>query len=490
MNRGVLFYVILLSAGLVLLDDAKAAVARDQTLYDFCRTSNGTCPDGANFASEGGISSSGSALIMDAAGNLYGTTGYGGNDGNSNGNGNGVVFQLSPDGAGWKETVLHRFCAAGGTCADGSEPLAGLMMDAAGNLYGTTSAGGSGQVGAGVVFELSPEGSTWKEAVLYSFCQVGNCNDGQTPLAGLIMDGAGNLYGTTENGGGFDLPENAGTGGMVFELSPTATRHGTKWNETVLHSFCSSAQCGDGAHPTASLIMDCGPGINGFYDCTGGNLFGTTANGGGTSGGTVFELTPTGAGWTYAVAYDFCAKAGCRDGDVPYAGVIIDPAGNLYGTTSGGGVPAKIGNNPGGVAFELSPTATKHRITWNETVLHNFCSDQDAQGDCLDGAYPQAGLIMDAAGDLYGTAESGGVSWDAIYNGRGIAFQLSPTGGKEWKVKLLHDFCSSPNCRDGAYPLAGLIADSQGNLYSTTSDGGIGQTDNGSFGGVVFRVTP
>jgi len=205
---------------------------------------------------------------MDAAGNLYGTTVIGGAGVDCGGPSCGVVFKLAPDGT---QTVLYSFCPQSG-CADGAGPRAGLIMDAAGNLYGTTKGGGAG--GTGVVFKLAPDGT---ETVLYSFCSQANCTDGATPVAGLIMDAAGNLYGTTLSGGGTpnpDLPPPSQ--GVVFALAPDGT-------ETVLYSFCSQLpNCTDGARPGA-VIMD-----------VAGNLDGTTALGGIAPGnsGVVFALTP------------------------------------------------------------------------------------------------------------------------------------------------------------------------------------------------------
>ena len=308
--------------------------------------------------------------IFNAAGKLYGTTVLGGSYGG------GAVYELmrSPNatGGGWSEQVLHSF---NNDCSDGCYVTGGVILDTAGNLYGTTVYGGS--YGYGTVFELTPTtGGGWTEQVLHSFNLNGM--DGVYPFAGLIFDGAGNLYGTTNDGGSYGY-------GTVFELTPTT---GGGWTEQVLHSFTLTGM--DGGYPYAGLIFD-----------TAGNLYGTTT---GTSGnaGTVFELTPTaGGGWTEQVLYTFCSQNGCTDGGDPFAGLIFDAAGNLYGTTKYGGTYG------GGTAFELTPTAGGN---WTEQVLHSF-------GNGTDGFWPYSGsLIFDPAGNLYGTTDAGGTyTWGTVF---------------------------------------------------------------------------
>jgi uncharacterized repeat protein (TIGR03803 family) len=206
----------------------------EQTLYKFCAQSN--CADG------GPPNSAGGRLIMDGAGNLYGTTTYGG------ANSGGTVFQLTPTSTGWSETVLYSFCSQS-NCADGYEPNPGLMMDGSGNLYGTTYVGGA--VGKGVVFQLTPSGTGWSEKVLYSFCSSILCADGQYPHAGLIMDGSGNLYGTTSGAANTNCVGGGGCG-TVYQLIPGSA--GSTY--AVLHSFCSQSNCADGKFPKGGLIMD------------------------------------------------------------------------------------------------------------------------------------------------------------------------------------------------------------------------------------------
>ena len=311
------------------------------------------------------------------------------------------------------EQVLHSF----GNGMDGQFPYAGLIFDTSGNLYGTTNFGGTYTFGT--VFELTPiAGGGWTEKVLYSF---GNGTDGAYPEAGLIFDAVGNLYGTTYGGGTY------GTG-TVFELTPTG---GGSWTEKVLHNFNDNGT--DGFYPYAGLIFDAA-----------GNLYGTTSQGGTYGDGTVFELTPAAGGvWTEKVLYSFNANG--TDGTAPQAGLIFDAAGNLYGTTNQGGTYLS------GTVFELTPAGGG---VWTETVLHNF------NDNGTDGAYPYAGLIFDGAGNLYGTTDGGGT-----YFG-GTVFELTPAAGGSWTEKVLHNF--NPNSTDGYEPYAGLIFDAAGNLYGTT----------------------
>jgi len=285
-----------------------------------------------------------------------------------------------------------------------------------------------------LVVALLPAGNSAAstETVLYSFCSMTNCSDGVGPQADLIADSNGNLYGTTVGGGGFGF-------GTVFELSPPATAGGP-WTETVLYSFSGPP---DGVAPVGTLVAD-----------SSGNLYGTTYNGGGYRGGptagVAFMLAATGK---ESVLYTFCSQPLCSDGGNPTG--LIDSNGNLYGTTQNGGA---LGH---GVVFQLSPY----------TVLYRFCT----QGfPCTDGATPSRGRLLADGGNLYGTTLYGGAS------GAGTIFKLTP-GGKE---TVLYSFCSQPNCSDGAQPVAGLIADSAGNLYGTTGDGGA------SGAGVVFEVMP
>jgi uncharacterized repeat protein (TIGR03803 family) len=232
------------------------------------------------------------------------------------------AIELSPIGGGaWTQTLLHKFADNG---SDGFNPLAGLIPDASGNLYGTTSSGGA--YGYGAVFELAPAGGgSWTETILHSFDDNGT--DGFYPLAGLIFDGSGNLYGTTELGGSLDC---GGTGcGTLFELTPQA---GGTWTETVLYVFHGT----DGNRPYAGLTFG-----------SSGSLSGTTQQGGANNYGTAFDIAPVvGGGWTETALHSFNHNG--KDGILPYAGVIFDVDGNLYGTTSQGGTYNK------GTVFEIA----------------------------------------------------------------------------------------------------------------------------------------
>jgi uncharacterized repeat protein (TIGR03803 family) len=261
-----------------------------------------------------------------------------------------------------------------------------LVKDRAGNLYGTTYLGGMN--GLGAVFKIDAAG---KETVLYNFT---GGSDGCAPDPGVILDSAGNLYGVTSDGGaGFC---NSGYG-VVFEVD-------TAGDETVLHTFGGS----DGANPFSALLLD-----------SKGNLYGTTANGG-TSDvcdggcGAVYELSPqSGGGWSETVLHSFCSLSGCVDGEKPLFGPLAkDAAGNLYGTTTFGGT-SRCNGSGCGVVFKLDPTG-------KETVLHDFTGGSD-------GAFPEVGLALDGAGNLYGAATSGGdLNCHAKYGGCGVIFKIIP----------------------------------------------------------------
>jgi uncharacterized repeat protein (TIGR03803 family) len=275
------------------------------------------------------------------------------------------------------------------------------------------------------------------ETVLFSFGV--RAGQGITPWASLIVDQKGNFYGTTAQGGAHGL-------GTVFELSPPTGKHGA-WTETVLYSFGS--QSGDGANPYDSLIMD-----------QVGNLYGTTHSGGANNDGTVFELSSEPSGtWTESALYSFGAAP--NDGLLPFAGLIADEDGNLYGTTHSGGA------NSDGTVFELSRAPSG---TWTETVLYDFA------GAPYDGSLPYAGLIMDQAGNLYGTTTEGGA-----YS-FGTVFELSREPSGTWTETVLYSFGSQSE--DGANPYGALIMDGQGNLYGTTTGGGA------YVYGEVFELSP
>jgi uncharacterized repeat protein (TIGR03803 family) len=355
------------------------------------------------------------SLRFDSAGNLYGNLVE--SDYNT-----GIVYQLTPNPDGsWTQKNLYQF--TGG--ADGAAPQGDLARDAAGNFYGTT-VNLFGGVGAGVVFKLTPNSDgTWTESVLYSF--TGGA-DGNSPYSGVIIDKAGNLYGTTYSGGDYSA-------GAVFKLTPNPD--GT-WTQSVLYSFTGGA---DGANPQSGLTFD-----------TAGNLYGVTPNAG-AGGGVVFKLTlsPDGT-WTQSLLFTFTHAQG---GANPQARLTFDRAGNLYGTTVRGGTS---GN---GTVFQLQKNTDG---SWTEQVLHRFSGGSD-------GCFPEDGLTIDRAGNLYGTTQNCGD------NGYGVAFQLKrqKTGG--WTSQVLHQF----TVNDGIGPKR-MIFDKAGNLYGTACCGG-------AYGyGTVFEI--
>jgi uncharacterized repeat protein (TIGR03803 family) len=328
-------------------------------------------------------------VILDSAGNLYGTTYSGGNLTGCAGLGCGTVFKLAPVTGGWQESVLYSF--SGG--ADGGNPRAGVIFDAAGNLYGTAFQGGSFTKclsGCGIAYKLTPTTSgPWLESVLHAF---NGTTDGGNPHAGLIFDAAGNLYGTNYWGGNPTICA-ASNCGTVFRLTASTI---LPWKEKVLHDFTNKT---DGGNPASGLTFDAA-----------GNLYGTTAQGGHLTDcssvgcGTIFKLTPQTTGkWTQQVIRSF---TGMGDGAGPQGGVIFDAAGNLYGTAISGSK-----SHVAGVVFKLTPQPTG---PWKQTVLHGF------PGTGNDGQNPQTDLIFDAAGHVYGTTPNGGTS------GSGIVFEITP----------------------------------------------------------------
>jgi uncharacterized repeat protein (TIGR03803 family) len=346
-----------------------------------------------------------SGVILDSQGNLYGTAYNGGTSAQ------GAVFKITSAGV---ETVLYSF--TGG--ADGGHPRGSLLLDKQGNLYGTTEYGGltgncsQGGTGCGVVFKVSSAG---QETVLHSFSPTDG--DGYTPLSGLVADAQGNLYGTTFYGGTFNF-------GTVYKLTPRGA-------ESVLYSFAGPAQQ-DGFASYAGLVLD-----------SQGNLYGAASGGGKNDTGIVFKVDKTGV---ETVLYSFGSELS-GDGAAPTGGLIRDSAGNLYGTTANGGLAGGFGGGCG-IVFKLDTSG-------NETILYEFT------GKNGDGFSPQATLLRDPKGNLYGTTAYGGTCSLC-----GTSFMLN-TAGKE---VLLHSFT---NQTDGGFPdQSGLVADKQGNGYGTTFEGG------------------
>jgi uncharacterized repeat protein (TIGR03803 family) len=396
------------------------AASTEKVLHTFTSWRDGATPIGA--------------LIFDNAGNLYGTTVAGGTPhcGPDDRGGCGTVFQLAPGPDGtWKEHVLYRFPAG----ADGAAPYGGVILDAAGNLYGTTAAGGNtenGGFGYGTAFELSPSGNGWTETLLHTFAV--QSGDGESPVGPLTFDKSGNLYGTTYEG------LNPCGYGTIFQL---ARNPSGGWTENVLHCFSGAGS--DGTYPDAGVIFD-----------GAGNLYTPTYIGGTNDDGTLVELTLARDKWAENVLYDFGANSG--GGPVPYSSLVVDSSGNLYGVTYG-------------AVYELAPSEDG----WTYTTIY-----KDKGGP--HGIAPNS-LLIDKAGNLYGTAE-GGASSNCHGGGCGAVFKLSHTKDG-WHLNVLYSF---PGGAAGADPYGGLAMDQQGNLYGTTYDGGKQECPGGC--GVVFEIIP
>jgi uncharacterized repeat protein (TIGR03803 family) len=415
------------------------------------------------------------ALVADQADNLYGATGIGGDSEQcylgAAKKGCGAIFELTPpsvpDGS-WTEVLLHSFQGE----TDGDGPGSPLLFDQAGNLFGTTQGGGSNLEcpNCGTVFELSPptsEGGAWKETVIHRFGGGLLKPDGATPNSGLVFDKNGNLYGTTFNGGG---PQDVG---IVFELSPPPVSGGA-WKETVIHRFNFE----DGANPLSSLIIH------------NGALYGMTIGGGldcyndGYGCGIVYKLVPpatAGDPWSEEVLYRF-GQFGRHpdDGTNPAGGLIFDTLGNLYGTTNNGGGTQCVSYVQCGTVFQLSPPIGGLG-PWTETTLWEFAGGSD-------GSFPQASLVMDSQGALYGTTPAGG-SGCLGGSGCGIVFKLVPPAmpGVSWSEQVLHVFGIQRG--DGEVPLTALLP-VDGKFYGTTEQGGaISPTCYGTCG-TIFTITP
>ena len=381
-------------------------------------------------------------LTMDAAGNFYGTTssgGYMGSDECRTRNGCGVVFKLTHKPSGWILVPFYSF--QGGT--DGNGPLSRVVPGPNGGLYGTTYSGGSpGCSGdtCGTVYRVTPQARVCEKAfcsgtetVLYRFT---GGRDGANPTWGdLNFDQAGNVYGTTLQGGDNGV-------GAVFTLSPS---HGG-WTESTLYSFALET----GAYPQSGVIFD-----------SAGNLYGAASNYGLYGYGMIYQLAPSASGWSESTLYSF---QGAADGLGPVGGLVFDSSGNLYGTTvaagagTGGGTVYKLANLPGG---------------WSFATLYS-----------LSGAYggPDDSLTMDAAGNLYGTTyEDGAFEYGSV-------FKLSPQSDGSWLYSDLHDF--TPGSTDGRWPVGSVFVDANGNLFGTASGGGDRSHCETVGCGVIWEITP
>lgn len=397
------------------------------THYSFCSQAN--CTDGAGPVA---------ALIQGTDGNLYGTTSAYGAKGSG-----GTVFKITTGGG---LTTLYSFCDIDGCWVNGAAPVAPLVLATNGDFYGTTEAGGT--YDDGTVFKISSNGSF---ASLYSFCAQTNCTDGENPHAGLVQATNGDFYGTTVWGGTntncsiFD----GNTCGTIYKITPGGAF-------TRLYSFCPQVGCPDGNFPNAGLIQ-----------ATNGDLYGITPWGGPFAGGgfngygTVFKIT---LGGTLTTLFSFDGADGAQPGvSSSGAGLVQGADGDFYGTTYFGG------NCNYGTVFRLTPAGKL-------TTLHSFGTPSGCEYGA-DSEYPNAGLIQATDGNFYGTTQGTGVET----NDSGTVFKITPSG----RLTTLYDFCSLPNCADGATPYAGLIQGTDGNFYGTTEDGGA----NGLFYGTVFSLS-
>jgi uncharacterized repeat protein (TIGR03803 family) len=399
--------IALASVVLLLAMTPRGQAQTYSVLYTFTGVSDGFSPR--------------AGLIRDSAGNLYGTTESGGKTGGACGIGCGTVFMVDPAG---NETVLHAF----GGAPDGSTPTGGVVRDAEGNLYGTTAIGGSN--GGGIVFRLDKNG---KETVLHT---LGGSGDGAIAYAGLFRDAAGNLYGTTAAGGSIGS-------GTIYKVD-------SKGNETVLYSFSGGV---DGGLPYSTPMLD-----------PSGNLYGVTFK-----PSVLFRLDKLNK---ETVLHAFTGGIG---GEHPaYVRLVRDPDGNLYGTTDDGGIYRGVCRTWGGcgVVFTVDKNG-------QETVLYSFTGNAD-------GSNPPAGLIRDAAGNLYGTTTGGGDLSCAQGQGKygcGVVFKVDKYG----QETVLYSFTGQA---DGAEPGDRLLLDGAGNLYGTTGVGGDLSCNPPYGCGVVFKLTP
>lgn len=414
-----------LLCALTMLATQPAQTQTYTVLHNFTGGSDGSMPK--------------TGLSMDRAGNLYGTTYEGGNESNCHLNflrGCGTVFKLANSRSGWIFSSVYGFTGQ----SDGAPPSSRVVFGPDGALYGTATYGGDENCfageGCGLVYRLNPQATfcrsvscTWVQKSVFTF--ENSPSQGQFPSGDLIFDAQGNLYGTTTAGGNTSCGDNTGCG-TVFELSPV---NGV-WKEKILYAFGTTL-----SYPSWGVIAD-----------HSGNLYGTTSSYYEDLNG-VFELSPSGSGWTENTLYEF--QSGSQNGWDIRSGLLLDQQGYLVGGTVYGG------QTNFGTVFQLNPLPNG---SWNLATLYNF---QLAAGG------PEANLTMDSAGNLYGTAFN-----DGGY-GFGSVFKLTPSANG-WIYTDLHDFDGA----DGLNPISSVLIDASGNLYGTASAGG-------AYGyGVVWEITP
>jgi len=400
-------------AAAALLVGPATAAGQTQVIYSFGGYEDGEYAD--------------TDLVIDGAGNLYGTTVEGGDFGS------GTVFQLAPSGNGWTHTVLYSFKGE----ADGGEPYKGVTLDAHGNLFGTAGVGGlyAGpciDTGCGVVFKLTHSGGTWTQTVIHSF--TGSNGDGYGPGAGVTVDSHANVYGTTPTGGKYGA-------GIVYRLKPDANGG---FAERVIHAFQGGV---DGIGGSAGrLAVDAA-----------GNVYGTCTTGGAYGAGVVYGLAPTGNGeWTELIPYTFKDEP---SSGFPYGALVADAKGNIYGTTY------YAGKHDLGTVFRLSLLNGR----WTQTWLYSFKGGADGNG-------PISTLAADSAGNLYGTTSKGGASCNC-----GVIFKLTLTDAAPIYT-VVYRFQGPP---DGAYVYNGMVANSTGTVfYGATVHGGVSNE------GAIYQFTP
>ena len=398
-------FSLLVALALMVIPAQPASAQTESVLFSFVTGDGAQTPVGS--------------LTMDSAGNLYGISGS---------NQEGAAYELSPSADGtYSLKVLHEFTSL----SDGI-PIAGLIMDGSGNLYGTCLFGGTSYFGT--VYELKKiSNGTWRKEVLHNF--TGNGTDGAYPGATLTMDAAGNLYGTTQQGGLKNV-------GVVFKLTPYAGSGG--WSDSILTSLPYKQKLWNDLN--FPLALD-----------SAGNLYGVSDQG--DDGPYVFKLSPTSKGpWTLTTLYTFGEDPGPAPAD-PWSGVVFDSAGNLYGVTAGGGAEGY------GTVYQLSPSSSG---AWTERDIVDFPSS------CSPACLPEANITVDAAGNVFGTAVATG--------SMGVAYEASPNGDGTWTLNILHSFAGGA---DGAAPSNGAMLEVAGKLYGVTTEGG------GTKGrGTVYEITP
>ena len=400
-----------LFTAICLLAGVAWAVSSTQIIYSFAGDEDGEYTD--------------SDLVLDNAGNIYGTTVLGGDFGT------GSVFEVSPSGNTWTHTVLYSFTGQ----ADGGQPYKGVTLDAQGNLYGTAVVGGHfgacPEDGCGVVYKLANSGGVWTQTVIHYF----NGNDGYGPGSGLTFDAAGNLYGMTPTGG----PNAAG---VIYQLTPQPDG---SWKLHVIHAFTGG---NDGASASAGRLL---------IDAS-GNIFGVATAGGANGAGTAFRLTHAQNGrWNFTVLYAF---KGQPDAGFPYGALSADAAGNLYGTTYYDGA------NDLGSVYQLSPGPGGK---WRERVLYSFKGGTD-------GSSSISNLVIDNKGALYGTTSEGGAGCSC-----GTIFRVAKDVNGNWKESIAYRFQGAP---DAGFAYNGMIGDGAGNYYGATVHGGVSNE------GAIYKFIP